>query len=380
VQHDFGFLMLSEEARLLEGDRLAPCPTKQVSVFRILALASVPVLWGSFTPSMKLLLAIKHPPPALLTNLASHTVGAFVLLLLCAVQRPPCAVGASHPDERRRALCASAELGLYLFFGQLTQLLGLAGTSATSNAILVQASVVIVPLLDGTRPTVHAPASWVPTWAVRLLPSLFALGGVALLATAPSSNDADPGPAADGGLGIALSLCSAAFYALHTLRLSEYGDVHATVQAAGQVVSNAVLDILALPLAGRFAGGNAAAWLSGAHHGALRRLALASAWNGVMIVGVTTWAMSFAQQAFPATTAALAYATVWGHIHSIKRQLRTSHPTHPSPCAAAAAGAAIRRPHRRAPHARAALGGAASRRGTRDFGEPRRCETTITSG
>ena len=94
----------------------------------------------------------------------------------------------------------------------------------------------------------------------------------------------------------------------------------------------------------------------GAHHGALRRLALASAWNGVMIVGVTTWAMSFAQQAFPATTAALAYATVWGHIHSIKRQLRTSHPTHPSPCAAAAAGAAIRRPHRRAPHARAALG------------------------
>ena len=76
--------MRSEEARLLEGGRLAPCPTKQVSVFRILALASVPVLWGSFTPSMKLLLAIKHPPPALLTTLASHTVGAFVLLLLCA--------------------------------------------------------------------------------------------------------------------------------------------------------------------------------------------------------------------------------------------------------------------------------------------------------
>ena len=272
-----------------------------------------------------------------------------------------------HVRHQQRDSCSQASVVIVpLLDGtrpDRARALGLAGTSATSNAILVQASVA------ARR---HAPdravAPWVPTRRGRTPRHRSVI------------ERRRPRPAADGGLGIALSLCSAAFYALHTLRLSEYGDVHATVQAAGQVVSNAVLDILALPLAGRFAGGNAAAWLSGAHHGALRRLALASAWNGVMIVGVTTWAMSFAQQAFPATTAALAYATVWGHIHSIKRQLRTSHPTHPSPCAAAAAGAAIRRPHRRAPHARAALGGAASRRGTRDFGEPRRCETTITSG
>ena len=158
------------------------------------------------------------------------------------------------PTRRRRALCASAELGLYLFFGQLTQLLGLAGTSATSSAILVQASVVIVPRSSTARarPCTPPPPGYRRGRCGCCRRSSHSAGSH--LATAPSSNDADPGPAADGGLGIALSLCSAAFYALHTLRLSEYGDVHATVQAAGQVVSNAVLDILALPLAGRFAG------------------------------------------------------------------------------------------------------------------------------
>ena len=40
----------------------------------------------------------------------------------------------------------------------------------------------------------------------------------------------------------------------------------------------------------------------------MRRLALAACWNGVFVVGATTWAMSFAQQAFSASTAALAYA------------------------------------------------------------------------
>ena len=38
-------------------------------------------------------------------------------------------------------------------------------------------------------------------------------------------------------------------------------------------------------------------------------LAIGAAWNGLLVVGATTWAMSYAQQVFEATTAALAYAT-----------------------------------------------------------------------
>ena len=41
------------------------------STSRWVALLSVPMLWGSYCPSMKLLLNQKHPPPAILTNLVS---------------------------------------------------------------------------------------------------------------------------------------------------------------------------------------------------------------------------------------------------------------------------------------------------------------------
>ena len=61
----------------------------------------------------------------------------------------------------------------------------------------------------------------------RLLPSLIALGGVALITAAPS---ADAGEAAENTpMGLAFSLASASFYAMHTLRLSDYGDVRSRV-------------------------------------------------------------------------------------------------------------------------------------------------------
>lgn len=80
----------------------------------------------------------------------------------------------------------------------------------------------------------------------------------------------------------------------------------ATTQAAGQVLVNAVLDLMAMPLVFGIGGGRH--WLSSAPLESRRRLAMAACWNGVLVVGATTWAMSFAQQAFPASTAALAYA------------------------------------------------------------------------
>ena len=77
------------------------------------------------------------------------------------------------------------------------------------------------------------------------------------------------------------------------------------LQAAGQVVANALLDLLALPLG---FGQPAHLWLSQAGPPAVRRLGAAALWNGLMVVGATTWAMSYAQQAVAASTAALVYA------------------------------------------------------------------------
>ena len=139
---------------------------------------------------------------------------------------------------------------------------GLQNTTASINAILVQASVVIVPLLEAAPPNMGSRAA---ATLARLLPSALALGGVVLLTVAPSEGQRQEDPT----MGILMSLSSAgparpcvppipqlpprravlrkrqrtasltcahraACYALHTIRLSEYGDVDATVQAAGQ--------------------------------------------------------------------------------------------------------------------------------------------------
>ena len=283
------------------------------SLLRIIALVSVPLLWGSYTPALKLLLTRRNAPPAILTNLVSHFVGFVSLLVILLVQRcsGACADDAAAPHRAswERTLRASLELGVYLFFGQLTQLVGLGGTSATINAILVQSSVVVVPLLDGGS---SSSSSRRPLRvAAQLLPSFLAFGGVALITGVASAADgeaADDADSANTSLGIGLSLASAAFYALHTLRLSHYGDVDATVQAVGQVAVNTLLDVLALPVAAAIPGAGAGAWLAGARRAARRRLLVAAAWNGVFVVGATTWAMSYAQQACSASTAALAYA------------------------------------------------------------------------
>ena len=246
----------AEEADSITRQRQLP------SRLRWAALLSVPMLWGSFTPTMKLLLNVKRPPPALVTNLCSHVVGAITLCIITLVTRPPPHCLGSSVKERRRMLRASLELGVYLFFGQLTQLLGLQGTTATVNAVLVQASVVIVPLFDTAEAPVRK-ASRLAVVAARLLPSLIALGGVVVLTSAPSAEGAGTAlKEEEATLGIVFSLVSAVCYAMHTMRLSEYSDVDPTAQAAGQVLVNALLDVAAMPVAAMLTTANEGAWLA----------------------------------------------------------------------------------------------------------------------
>jgi len=219
----------SQESQVA-GDEPEVAPLIAARPARIAALLAVPLLWGSFTPVLKVLLKNKNHPPALLTNLLSHTIGAFMLSnlwLLQSITQNSCP--AAEPKARPRSLRASAELGLYLFFGQLTQLLGLKNTSATTNAILVQASVIVVPLLDRSDGGLR----W-GTWARvarRLIPSTLALFGVVLLTLGPDASLA-ASVAEEDWRGIMFSLTSAACYALHTVRLSAYGDVEPTAQVS----------------------------------------------------------------------------------------------------------------------------------------------------
>ncbi len=123
------------------------------------ALVSVPILWGTYTPVAKILL-LEANAPATLSNFATHGVGAISLLSLLALQRAR-GKAAAKTCSRGRTLRASLELGTYLWLGQLLQLLGLASTSATINALLVQASVIFVPLLERSNGP-RSLARWAP--------------------------------------------------------------------------------------------------------------------------------------------------------------------------------------------------------------------------
>jgi len=225
-----------------DADTSGRHPHTPQSWARITALISVPVFWGSFTPSMKLLFTFANPPPALLTILASHVIGSAALCLLWFAESPTGQFDSA--GGRRRAMRASCELGTYLFFGQLTQLLGAIGvhangrvgwqrgmaavvvvllgvcvhlnslrpihsppsglenTTASINAILVQAAVVIVPLLEAVPPT---KGSGTAALLGRLMPSALALGGVVLLTVAPGEGQKQDDPT----MGILFSLSSA---------------------------------------------------------------------------------------------------------------------------------------------------------------------------
>lgn len=180
------------------------------------ALVSVPILWGTYTPVAKLLL-LDTNAPATLSNFATHGVGAISLLSLLALQRAR-GKAAATTSSRGRTLRASLELGTYLWLGQLLQLLGLASTSATINALLVQASVIFVPLLERSNG---------PRSLARWAPSLLALSGVAMVSN-PSALLTD---GSTNAAGVVLSLLAAVCYSVHTHRLSCYDDVGALEQA-----------------------------------------------------------------------------------------------------------------------------------------------------
>ena len=189
------------------------------------ALVSVPILWGTYAPVAKTLL-LETNAPATLSNFATHGVGAISLLSLLALQRATRgkATAMTSSASRGRTLRASFELGTYLWLGQLLQLLGLASTSATINALLVQASVIFVPLLERSQPASDGEH---PRGLARWAPSLLALCGVALV----SGSSALIVDGSTNAAGVTLSLLAAVCYSVHTHRLSSYGDVGALEQA-----------------------------------------------------------------------------------------------------------------------------------------------------
>lgn len=182
----------------------APPPTKpSLSTFAI--LTSVPLLWGSYGPAIKLIFnSAPYLHPALV-NLLTYIAAAASLSLIPSPSSPPTAP--ASPSAGPSLARAGAELGLYLFLGSYIQLISLTLTSATRSAVLTQLTTVLVPacaVLLGQEPARLRTA----------FAAIAAFAGVGVLSA---------GGRGIGGLSLNsgdwLSVASAAIYTLHVIRL-----------------------------------------------------------------------------------------------------------------------------------------------------------------
>jgi len=195
------------------GDRMITFPG-------VYFLYTVPFLWGTFGPMVRLLFSLPNPPEPAVFN-------SFRLLLSSAVYVPiigpevwRLARGTKSTEEDKKTeewkpfgfpawVLGGVELGIYVFFANVVQVIGLEQTSAGRAAFLNQLQTVFVPMIGAMF---GVEAIGLTGWVSAAL----AVGGVAIL-----SGDHGSG-IASSLTGDALEVLSAAFFAMYVLRCGVY--------------------------------------------------------------------------------------------------------------------------------------------------------------
>lgn len=271
-------------------------------------LYSVPFLWGSFGPAVRLLFSQDtHPDPSIFNTerlLLSTLVYVPVLVAEFAAFRKRDTT-AADPDKSFRFVTAGAELGLYVFFANVAQVIGLQQTSASRAAFLVQLQTVIVPVLSGIFGLDKiSPKTW--------FSSLVAVAGVALL-----SSDKGHGTVSSF-TGDALEVLSAVFFSMYIIRLGRYcNEVPANPLVATKIAVQAVLSIAWAALSGigiflhhvpTQVTGGAEDTVSWTLMAVLVNLGVVM-WTGLMSSAASGWAQTRGQQGVPASEAVVIFAT-----------------------------------------------------------------------
>lgn len=253
-------------------------PSKMKSIRRM-ALVSVPFIWGSYAPLTKYIL---HDSTTLIEFCVLNSLSSCIAAAIFAVpffhQLPMYHLSWQNVKE-------SATIGVWLFCGQLFQVIGLLHTSAATNAIMVQMSCVFVAIH-------HFFQNYDPT---RLAVSTLAAVGGYLVGMESSDSD-------DTWIGILFCMIAAVFYAIHTISVG-YCEEDSFVQSSIQLGVMFLLNSLVIHAILFW---NAHLKLRHIHNGNASWLLV---WNSVFGTAWTTFAMSFAQQEIDASTSAIAYAS-----------------------------------------------------------------------
>jgi drug/metabolite transporter (DMT)-like permease len=200
-----------------------------------LVLLTVPVAWGSFEPATRFLYATAPELPSLLFSVAYYFVAAVTLLSFTLLTRT-----SQYTDDKTMQwpVWGGLELGLYLFVGNLLQVLGLRTVPSDRAAFLLQLTTVIVPLLEACRSKQVSSRTWCAC--------LVALLGVGVMGL--DSNDsaslASPVRVSNGDIMIG---AAAVAYSFHCIRLEKYAQKTSAIQlAASKAVTETMCSFLAI--------------------------------------------------------------------------------------------------------------------------------------
>lgn len=282
-------------------------------------LYTVPFLWGTFGPAVRILFSSDpHPVPSLFNTerlLLSNMVYLPILINEFYNVREKLSrakengngsgKGAARTNEEDPLLSVKAglELGTWVFCANVAQVIGLQSTSASRAAFLVQLQTVIIPLMSALLGLNKVNRN---TW----IGSVIAVTGVAFL-----SFDKSHGTAASV-VGDCLEVLSALFFSAYVVRLGSYcsrikpGPLVAAklvVQAGLSVIWAASVEAIALagPHPGNTLNEGTHAWTVAA---AAVNIAVV-AWTGLMSSALSGWLQTKGQQSVPASETAVIFAT-----------------------------------------------------------------------
>lgn len=298
--------------------KLGPIFGKTLTVPGRYLLYSVPFMWGTFGPAVRLLfMSDPHPGPSVFNTER--------LLLSNAVYFPILSAEVANIREKLRVKKASAnvaeeiaadeadpflsiragvELGAYVFCANVAQVIGLQSTSASRAAFLVQLQTVFIPVIAAALGIAKVSRN---TW----IGSITALAGVALLSS-------DKGHGAMSSLtGDSLEVLSAFFFSLFVIRLGAFcnrippGPLVASKLAVQAFLSICwAVSVEAFELSGP--GGGYDAVYHENHPWTLPVVAVnlgVVAWTGLICSALSGWFQTKGQQSVDADETAVIFAT-----------------------------------------------------------------------
>lgn len=289
---------------------------------RVAVLASVPVAWGSFEVAVRFAYgATAVPIPPLVFSVAYYAVATATLWPPALLQTNSSFFDTKEAQQEHElaswtATRGGAELGTYLFIGNLLQVIALQTIPSDRAAFLLQLMTLFVPIAQSlVEQKLPSKRIWIAC--------IVALVGVALMTL-----DMDQGFKLQWDLGDTLVICAAVSYTFHCLRLETFAQRTNPLRLAA---SKALTE---LSLSSLLAAVSAAAFLSGRSGffgesgsdcfqfassldettlDSLLPLVFATVWTGLVPVSYTIYAQSYGQAKVRPATANLIYTTqpIW---------------------------------------------------------------------